>query len=188
MEAIRISSLTRYYVNRYSLKSFPNGNASSGLGNYRKAIERILQRKVIGEKTLWEIIKNENQQRLISIEDFEKYCFVDFAKYIEANSCGYDKAALEADKIRFDETYIHKIDWDCMRSPTDMEILNVAHGYMIEAIYSLFFEKIDMLKLMDDLLIYQNAPSSGIEFSPEERQATDRLKDYKNYIGPKKTK
>lgn len=212
---LKVRELLVYYVDRYALStenySSITDSGQDGLGTLNTALIRILKKCTVGEISLWDAIQHENGPRRISIEDFERYCFKDWVKYIEDNCSDYDVSALQSDKDR----YLEEMSWIQAAQDTvlsmnaalesgdydykvsiesddtgisDEELLRKGHDMMLEAIYDIFFERFRWEKLKKDME-QVNMPSGSeynAEITPEMMKALTRLGSYLNYVGKRK--
>lgn len=212
---LKVRELLVYYVDRYALStenySSITDSGQDGLGTLNAALIRILKKSMVGEISLWDAIQQKEGPRRISIEDFEKYCFRDWVKYIEDNCSDYDASALQSDKDR----YLEEMSWIQAAQDTvlsmnaafesgdydyrvskgtddtginEEELLRKGHDMMLEAIYDTFFERFQWEKLKKDME-QVNLPSGSeynAEITPEMVKAAARLGSYLNYIGKRK--
>ena len=110
---MKILELTRYFVDRYKLeKKLGYENENEEIATYRTAITRILKNKKIQNKSLWDLIKPEKGSRQISLEDFMKYCFPEWKKYLYDN---YIEDLEENDTLKYleedVEEYLKSNEW-----------------------------------------------------------------------------
>lgn len=212
---LKVRELLVYYVDRYALStenySSITDSGQDGLGTLNAALIRILKKSMVGEIRLWDAIQQKDGPRRISIEDFEKYCFRDWVKYIEDNCSDYDASALQADKDRYTEEMawvkaaqdtvlsmnaaLESGDYDYRVAKgtddigiTEEELHRKGHDMMLEAIYDTFFERFRWEKLKKDME-QVNLPSGSeynAEITPEMVKAAARLGSYLNYIGKRK--
>lgn len=205
---LKILELTKHYVERYHIETTHSSNSadntSDGLGTLRQAITRILKKTIVSGKTLWDIIETEGKSRQISIREFEKYCFVDLANYLQKNyrQDEYDSKKLEEDIKPFKkrDEWVEKInqsyeegDWDHNEAEdhsiivTEDQIKEKGYSMMLEAIYNLFFEPFKWEELESDLI----NSHIDVHYNPDIDLSTiiawENLKDIYNYIGEKRT-
>lgn len=179
---LTILELVKYYVDRYNLdtryRSGSDEYKGDGYGTYKQAITRILKNTFISNKSLWDLIKEPNSPRRISIEEFENECFPAWKKYLDKNVSDKDEKAIEEDfekyepgkdkaywnqraekRVEEQNEYIrehaadepdpnHNYDFS---APTDEEIKALGHEYMLEALYSASFETFKWDELRQDM-------------------------------------
>ncbi|MCH5353519.1 MAG: hypothetical protein J1E06_08655 [Acutalibacter sp.] len=88
-EKIKIAALVKHYISQYGISE----NDEEAM---RKQMERLLKHTPVGDESLYEIIKPDKGARVISVEEFERYCFDKWTKYL------IDKTA----KIKKNENYL----------------------------------------------------------------------------------
>lgn len=87
---MKILELTKYFVDRYKLPKKPGYedgymDENEEIATYRTAIRRILKKQKIHGEELWDTIKPEKGDREISLDDFMKFCFPEWEKYLLNN-------------------------------------------------------------------------------------------------------
>lgn len=192
----KIIELTRYYVQRYGLntkyQSSTSPNLDDGLAPYRAQIERILKKKIFLEgKSLWDLIKTAKTPRQISLSDFERYCFPQWATYIR-NHCGrFNEETLNADENRYLTEYAApnpeseaRTEYEETRNSfntddntpimTPEEINDYKRDMMIQALFELFFTPVDTKKLEADLY-HRTYVFDTVYPSGEDKDTADRL-------------
>ena len=215
-EKLSVSELLEYYIRRYCLptenRSDLNAKADDGMRTYNAAITRIIQSVPVGEITLWDAIKPDMGPRRISVAEFERHCFGQWAKYVEKNCETYDAGLLRTDRERLrlyeeDEYWAERArEADEARDralesgyvpgyvpdgeePLDTEVEKRMHDMMLEAVYSAMYEGFDRERLRADIEL--TGPSScsgyGEETPGEVAKAKYRLQSFLNYIGKRKS-
>ena len=215
-EKLSVSELLEYYVRRYGLstenRSNLNETKADGMKTYTAALSRLLQTVTVGEITLWDAIKPAGGGiRRISVAEFEKLCFGQWAKYIEKNCEKYDAPALQADKERLrlyeddeywqekareaDETRDRALESGYVpgyvpegEEPLETQVEKHMHDMMLEAVYSAMYEGFDRERLRADLELTAPYACSGYgeETPGEVAKAKYRLQSFLNYIGKRK--
>lgn len=217
-EELRISALVEYYVQRYNLdsKGLENGKKRyEKYKTYKMEISRILQKTYISGSSLWDIIGPKNGDktgvRKISIEEFERQCFPQWAEYIR--KCNdFDEEALKEDEERYLAYYMENKKWrevaeralaqhnaaienedgdpdDYVYGVTIEDVKAKGHEMMLEAIYNIFYGPFQWEKLKADMEAADvNYDGYNPEITPEMEKAKSQLEDYKNYTGEPKQK
>lgn len=191
----KILELTQFYVQRYGLntkyQSSTSPNLDDGLAPYRAQIERILKKKIfLGDNSLWDLIKTGKKPRQISLSDFERYCFPQWASYIRKNCETFNEEALNADEEHYLTEYAAlnpefeaRAEYeDARNSPdaddaapvlTTQELNDYKRDLMIQSLFELFFTPVDTEKLEADLFhrtyIFDEAYPSNEDLKVAER-------------------
>ena len=187
MEKLTIYQLTKYYVERYGLptdnRAGTSANDGDGMLAYQMKIKRLLEDTPVGEKSLYDtMVPEDGGTRVISLEEFEKYCLDRFAKYVQDNySFHCNESVLIADmdrwKLEHDRAYWDKkaeaeiakqdqayydgfIDTDEDEDDgngegyvSNKDLRDRGHGMMVEALYDLFFDAFNWDKLKADMIV-----------------------------------
>ena len=82
-EKMRILALAQYYVERYNLPVDEDAEPSERYAKYVRSLRRLMEKKKIDGKSVWEIIKPKGKAREISIDGFESLFFADWSKYLK---------------------------------------------------------------------------------------------------------
>lgn len=220
MEKLTIYQLTKYYVERYGLptdnRAGTSANGGDGMLAYQMKIKRLLEDAHVGEKSLYDaMVPEDGGTRVISLEEFEKYCLDKLVKYVQDNYSFHhnesvliadmDRWQLEHDRAYWDKKaeaavakqnqayydgYIDddKDDGNGEIYVTKKDLRDRGHGMMVEALYDLFFDSFNWDKLEADMIIEDSLSGSSVkpEFTGDNMRARERLKSYLNYIGKKK--
>ena len=208
---LSIRELLEYYVERYEMKTDGYSSSSQynndGLGAFYKAITRIIKRTQVGDITLWDAMKPVGGARHISVQNFERLCFKEWAQYIEEYCSNYNKGALLADiekncwisrpeemilaqnKALEEGYYNPPMEDDGQPVVSDEELKQKGHAMMIEAIYDLFYGSFNWDKLLQDMENSDISPDMpyNANLPIENLKAYTRLKSFLNYIGPRKS-
>ena len=222
MEKLTIYHLTKHYVIRYGLptdnRAGTSANADDGMQAYHRYFERLLENTPVGEISLYDaMVPVDGGPRVISTDEFERYCLPRLAGYIQKNYDGqhneevlredlerwqldYDKNywAGRAQEIK-DRTlealqngeYNPPMEDDGLHVATEEEVTEKGHWLMVEAIFHALYDEFKWDKLRDDLDASKNTPVSDDPLSdiPSEwLRAVERLKDHRNYVVKRKAK
>ena len=203
---LSIIELTKYYVKRYGLA--PNPCDESNLSEseqfkikydrYRAEITRIIKDTPIADKTLWDIIKKKGEWRKISVDEFERFCFTDWSAYVKKLGGGYDEKKMKEDEKRnnirkeiakHNELIEEGVEVDPSQPIISMQrLLDTGHKMMLEAIYDVFYGPFNWKQLEKDVeldLLIDGEEEADI--NDDSLAARQRLQDYKNYCGKKKS-
>lgn len=227
MEKLTLYNLTKYYVARYGLptdnRAGTPAHDDDGMGAYYTQIVRILKATHVGEMTLYDaIVPNDdsaktktgkplkNPPRVISIEEFEKFCLKDFTDYIKGHYLNemnkesisvlmadmdrwklehdreyWDKKAKEADQNEADALALglyHPGEEDEKDEVgvTEKMVLDKGHDMMLEALFYKFYGDFEWSKLTRDMK-FANTPS-GAEINGDVLRCRYRLKSFLNYV------
>lgn len=212
MEKLTIYELTKYYVNRYGLPTHGGGtpgNPKDGMGAYHKKITLLLQKAHVAETSLYDAMLPEGDPkgtRVISVEEFERYCLKDFAEYIqhrypehktsvlladmdrwqlEHDREYWDKKAKEADQREADVLALGLYDPDeednnGEAGVTEEKVFNKGHELMLEALFYKFYGDFEWKKLARDMMFAETP--SGAEINGDVLRCRYRLKNFLNYV------
>lgn len=221
-EKMRILALAQYYVERYNLPVDEDAEPSERYAKYVRSLQRLMEKKKIDGKSVWEIIKPKGKAREISIDGFESLFFADWSEYLKRqdkdDSINLIQLELDSQRIsRAQDTkhwqekaqqdieehnqIIEDNDYDDLYYdyPVHYENTNIIEVYranrellplaiMIQAIYDTLYEPLHLDDLMNDLETMRFAPTGyNPEITPDHARARDRLENYRNYLGDRKT-
>lgn len=185
-----------------------------GYRTLRTQLVRIIKKTTVGEISLWDAIMAPDGRHQISIGEFEKQCYREWSRYIQTRyPDSFNESALQADIDRYNVEvqlakdaeeavkrqnaaleaglYLGPPHGETNNNPeivSDEELLRIGHDMMFEALYSVFFEKFQWNKLLNDLVLVRitDPGAYNAEFIKELNEAQTRLKSYLNYIGKRK--
>ena len=210
-EKLTIRQLAIHYIDAYHLSL--NMDNKDPFGNFTTQLQRIMERTKINQRPLWDLIKPPKGVRKISIELFEKYCFLQWADYIQNHydKKEYDSEALAREKAKYiEETENNygelaqriidsnnaaledrdpKPDDDILAifSTKDEDLQKMGCRMMLEALYNLFFEGFDWNQLMHDKFKAEITNTGyNADVTADTVRALKRLQDYTNYVGKKR--
>lgn len=201
MDELKIKELAKYYVARYHLETRYHADsyegADDGLGTYIQAIRRMMLEIHIGQTTLWDSIKPDQRDRRISIAEFEKYCFLSLAEYIEKNCDNYDKEKLakdiepyqRADDLiqKHNRSLENGDNQDNEPFVTQTEIENKGYQMMLTALYDIFFTPFnwgDLARDMQASIVLDTGYNPSV--TKQNVIAQTRLENPYNYIGKRR--